>query len=125
MTDNSDTFRQEADALRNARNWAKEKREELITSTNGKTLNADHSALDSSTQSFVSPSSNDSAHLESETSTDELTLNNETYIRSTHRTSVEAHMNSSLKISSNRRLKKKPVRVDRESDTDYKDLQKI
>lgn len=30
MTDNPDTFRQGASALRNARDWAKEKREELI-----------------------------------------------------------------------------------------------
>jgi len=125
MTDNPDTFRQGAGALRNARDWAKEKREELITSANGKALNADHSALGSSTQSFVSLSSNDPAHLESETSADELTLDNGTYIRPTHRTPVGARTNSSPKISSNRRLKKKPVRVDRGPGTGYRGLQKI
>ncbi|SLM38477.1 hypothetical protein LPUS_08696 [Lasallia pustulata] len=36
MTDNPDTFRQGAGALRNARDWAKEKREEIITAANGK-----------------------------------------------------------------------------------------
>ncbi|KAK3167059.1 hypothetical protein OEA41_010184 [Lepraria neglecta] len=38
MTDAPDTFRQGAGALRNARDWAKEKREELITAANGKAL---------------------------------------------------------------------------------------
>ena len=36
MTGNPDTFRQGAGALRNARDWAKEKREEIITAANGK-----------------------------------------------------------------------------------------
>ncbi len=65
----------------------------------------------------MSLSLNDSAYLKFETLTDELILNNETYIRLIHRTSVEARMNSSFKISLNRRLKKKSVRVDRGSDT--------
>ncbi|KAA6408245.1 MAG: hypothetical protein FRX48_07987 [Lasallia pustulata] len=36
MTGSADTFRQGAGALRNARDWAKEKREEIITAANGK-----------------------------------------------------------------------------------------
>ena len=36
MTDNSDTFRKGASALRNARDWVKEKREELMIAANGK-----------------------------------------------------------------------------------------
>ena len=66
MTDNPDTFRQGASALRNARDWAKEKREELINAANSKVLNADRSALGSSAQSFVPLSSNDPAHLDRE-----------------------------------------------------------
>ena len=54
MTDAPDTFRQGAGALRNARDWAKEKQEELITAANGKVPDAEHSDLVSSTQSFVS-----------------------------------------------------------------------
>ncbi|KAL9128239.1 MAG: hypothetical protein Q9217_003056 [Psora testacea] len=40
MTGNPDTFRQGATALRNARCWSKEKREELIAAGNVKALNA-------------------------------------------------------------------------------------
>ncbi|KAI4149092.1 MAG: hypothetical protein LQ340_004797 [Diploschistes diacapsis] len=74
MTDNPDTFRQGAGALRNAREWAKEKREELIAAANGKVPDAEHSDLVSSTQSFVSLSSDEPVRLESETSADELAL---------------------------------------------------
>ncbi len=73
MTDAPDTFRQEAGALRNVRDWAKEKREELITAANGKALDPGQSSLVSSTDSFVS-SSNEATHPESETSADELAL---------------------------------------------------
>ena len=76
MTSDLDTFRQGASTLRNARDWTKEKREELVTAANGKSLNGDHSAIDSSTQSLVSLSSDAPARLESETSTDELGLDN-------------------------------------------------
>ena len=109
MTDNPDTFRQGASALRNARDWAKEKREELIAAANGKVPDADHSALDSSAQSVVSLSSNDPAHLESETSADELAMDIGTCIHPTHRTPVGARTNPSPEISSNRRLKRKFV----------------
>lgn len=76
-------------------------------------------------QSFSSQLIIEAVQSESETSTDELTLNHETYIRSTHRTSSEAWTNSSHNILSNQRLKKKSTWVDRKSDTDYRDLQKI
>ena len=71
MTGNPDTFRQGASALRNARDWAEEKRKELIAAANVKMPNTEHSDLASSAQSFVSLSSNKLNHLESETSADE------------------------------------------------------
>ena len=71
MIGNPDTFRQGAGALRNARDWAKEKRDELIATANSKVLDAEHSDLVSSVQSFSS-SSNEPTHPESETSADEL-----------------------------------------------------
>ena len=43
MTDTPDTFRQGASALRNARDWAEEKRKELIAAANGKVPDAKHS----------------------------------------------------------------------------------
>ena len=70
---NPDAFRQGAGALRNARDWAKEKRNELIAAANSKLLEAEHSDLVSSTQSF-SPLSNEPTYPESETSADELAL---------------------------------------------------
>ncbi|KAL9045064.1 MAG: hypothetical protein Q9214_001849 [Letrouitia sp. 1 TL-2023] len=125
MTDNPDTFRHGAGALRNARDWAREKREELVTAANGKILNTDHSALGSSTQSFASLSSNKPNHRESETSADELALNNGTDTRPTLRTPVGARTNPSTRISSNQRLKKKPVGVNKRPSTGYRGLQKI
>ena len=79
MTGDPDTFRQGASALRNARDWAKEKRAELMIAANGKVPDAENSDLVSSTQSFVRSSSNEATHPESETpesetSTDELAL---------------------------------------------------
>ena len=61
MAGNPDAFRQGASALRNARDWAKAQREEFIATANGKALDAEHSHLVSSTQSFVSLSSNEPA----------------------------------------------------------------
>ena len=78
LTDVLDSFRQGACALRNARDWAKEKREEIIAAANGKVPNVEHTGLDSSTQSFVTLSSDVPAHLESETSADELALGSRT-----------------------------------------------
>ena len=71
MIGNSDVFRQGAGALRNARDWAKEKRDELIAAANSKVLDAEHSDLVSSTQSFSSLS-NEPTHLECDSSADEL-----------------------------------------------------
>jgi len=110
VTGNLDTFRQGASALRNARDWAKEKREELIAAANGKALNVKHPGLDSSTQSFVSLSSDEPANLESETSADELALGTNTIATSDHRTLVGVRTNPPPEVSSNRRLKKKPFK---------------
>ncbi len=106
MTGNPDTFRQGASALRNARDWAKEKREELMIAANGKVPEAEHSDLVSSTQSSVSLSSNEATHPESETSADELALDVGTFSSSSHRTPVRAHTNLPPKVSSNPQSKK-------------------
>ena len=106
MTDNPDTFRKGAGALRNARDWAKEKREELMIAANGKVPDAEHSDLVSSTQSFVSLSSTEATHPESETSADELALEVRTLTSSSHRTPVRAQMNLPPKVSLNRQSKK-------------------
>ena len=106
MTGNQDTFRQGASALRNARDWAKEKREELMIAANGKVPDAEHSDLVSSTQSFISVSSTEATHPESETSADEIALEVGTFTSSSHRTSVRAQTNLPPKVSSNRRSKK-------------------
>jgi len=106
MTDNPNTFRQGASALRNAKDLTKEKREELIAATNDKTLSAEHSDLMSFTQSFVSLSSNEAIHLESKTLVDELALNLDTFTSSSHKTPIRTQTSSSLKVFSNRRSKK-------------------
>lgn len=106
MTDIPETFRQGANALRNARDWAKEKREELIIAANGKVPDMEHSDLVSSTQSFVSLSSNEATHPESETSADELALEVGTFTGSSQRALVRAQTNPPPKVSSNRRSKK-------------------
>ena len=108
MTDAPDTFRQGASALRNARDWAKEKREELITAANGKTLDPGQSSLVSFTDSSVSLSSNEVTHPESETSetsetsADELALDVGTFTGFSHRTPVRAHTNLSPNVFLNR-----------------------
>jgi len=106
MTGNPDTFRQGASALRNARDLTKEKREELIAAANGKALSAEHSDLVSSTQSFVSLSSNEAIHLESETSADEVALDLDTFTSSSHKTPVRTQTSPPPKVFSNRRSKK-------------------
>lgn len=63
MLDSVETFRQGATALWNAREWAKEKREELIAAAN---------RVCSSTQRFVSQPSNETVQPDSESSADEL-----------------------------------------------------
>lgn len=66
LTKNLENFRQGASAFRNARDWAKEKREELVAAANSKILNGDRSGSGPSAQHVASPSP---THLESETST--------------------------------------------------------
>lgn len=74
MTGNPDAFRQGASALRNARDWAKEQRDALITAVNGRVLDmpTDTSTLESSEYSVLSSLTNEPALLESNTSADEL-----------------------------------------------------
>lgn len=74
MTGNPEALQQGASALRNARDLVKEKREELIAAANAKALIAEHSRLDSSTQSFTSLSWDEPVRLESKTSADELAM---------------------------------------------------
>ncbi len=127
VTGNPDYFRQGASALRNARDWAKEKREELMIAANGKVPDAEHSDLVSSTQSFVSLSSNEATHPESETSTDELALDVGTFTSSSHRTPVRAQTNLPPKVSPNRQsikasqVKKRPSRRPEASQVIYKE----
>ena len=109
LTDIPDTFRQGACALRNARDWAKEKRDEIIAAANGKALNAQHSRLDSSTPSFMSLSSDIPAHLDSETSADELGLDSGTCGGSAERTPKRARTNVSRMTASQQQSKKKPI----------------
>ncbi|MCJ1270937.1 hypothetical protein MMC22_010835 [Lobaria immixta] len=115
MTHNSDAFRVGATAFRNARDWAKQKREELIAAANGKVPDTDGSGLGSSTQSFVSPSSNKPTHPGSETSSDELTLDDGTFASSNRKTSASVRTDPLPKVSNPRSKKgshvnKGPVR---------------
>lgn len=109
MTDSPDTFREGASALRNAREWTKEKREEFIAAANLKAQNPDHSGLELSTQSFESLSSNEPTHPESETSTDELAADGVTFVSPDHRTRVGPEIKKIPKVLSNPRSKKRPV----------------
>ena len=104
MTDDPDSFRQGATALRNARDWAQEKREELIAAANGKALNAESSELDSSTHSFLSPSTDGIIDQDSDTSTDELALGNAPLASSSHRPPIGARKDLPPKASSSRRM---------------------
>ena len=127
ITSNPEAFRQGASALRNAREWAKEKREELIIAANGKVPDAEHSDLVSSTQSFISLSSTEATHPESETSTDELALDVGTFTSSSHRTPVRAQTNLPPKVSPNRQsikasqVKKRPSRRPEASQVIYRE----
>lgn len=110
LRDGPDMFRQGAGALRNARHWAKDKREELIAAANTRALNAGSLALSSSTQSLVSASSNDPVQHDSETSTDELMYADPGTIASSRRKSAVGARTNPPKLPSNRRSKRKPVR---------------
>ena len=99
MIGNLETFRQGAGALRNARDWAKEKRDELIAAANSKVLDTEHSDLVSSTQSFSSLS-NEPTQPESDSSADELALDVNTFAGPAHRTPVRAQTNIPFKVQS-------------------------
>jgi len=129
MTGNPDTFRQGACLLRNARELAKEKREELIAAANGKVPDAEHSDLVSSTHSFISQSANESPFTneivngESETSADELGLDTQSDDSPTHRTPIGIRTDRPSKVSSHRRSKKKLSRANKSSGRGSGDLQ--
>lgn len=106
MTRSPDTFRQGASALRNARDWAQEKREELIAAANDKGVNTESSKSDSSSHSFLSPSTNEIVDQESDTSTDELALESAPIASSSRRTPVGARRNPPSKASSHRCTKR-------------------
>lgn len=74
MTGTAERFREGASAFRNARDWAEERRNELITTADGrfKEMPRETSTLESSGHSLRSQSTNRPATLESETSADEL-----------------------------------------------------
>lgn len=120
MTDSVDTFRQGARALRNARELAKEKREELVAAANRKLPDAEHLDLVSSTRILVSLSSDEPIRLESDTSADELAL--DTNATSSRRIPIGARTNHLL---SNPHSRKKPLRTNRVSATRYGDLQEM
>lgn len=74
MTGNAETFRKGASAFSDARDWAEERRDELITTANGrlKAMLRETSPLESSGHSLRSRSTNRTTTLESETSADEI-----------------------------------------------------
>lgn len=106
MTENSDSFRQEADAWRNDRKYMNANRKTFIAAANAKALNAKISELDLFTQSLILFSSNESILSKSKTSADELALNLNVFHSFNHTTSIQAWTKASLKRSSNERLKK-------------------
>jgi hypothetical protein len=76
MTSDPETFRQGATWYRNARDWAKEKRDEFIEAANERAANTlQDMSFESSAHSKSSTSTNRTTTLESDTSTDELVLN--------------------------------------------------
>ena len=104
LTGNRDSFRQGAMTFRNAREWAKEERERLIIAANDKALNAEQYT---SSHSFLSSTSNDPPHPDSETSADELAIDGETRALPTPRTTSNARVYGLRNTSANRRGKKR------------------
>ncbi|KAL9628717.1 MAG: hypothetical protein Q9204_005715 [Flavoplaca sp. TL-2023a] len=115
MTGNPDSFRQGAAAWRNGRDLTREGRKELIAAANARALNAETSGFESSTQSFMSLSSNGPTRLESETSADELAMDLVMIQSTNHTTPVQAQAKAPLKESSDRRVKK-VAQVEKRSD---------
>lgn len=74
LTDTPDVFREGASAFRNGRDWAEERRNELIATANGRVtgIAQEMSTLESSEHSMISQSTSAPVALESETSADEL-----------------------------------------------------
>jgi len=74
MTDTAERFREGAGAFRNGRDWAEERRNELIAAANGRVtgIAQEMSTLESSDHSMLSQSTAAPVALESETSADEL-----------------------------------------------------
>ena len=106
MTGNPDSFRQGATFARNSRDLMKEYRERHIAAANAKALNAQSPGFSSSTQSFMSLSTNKPIQPESETSADELALDINIHVSSNHRTAAGVQKIPSPKSSSNRYSKK-------------------
>ncbi len=127
MTDAPDTFRQGASHLRNARKLAKEKRDELITAANGTALNMENPGLESSGDSFLLQSTNQSSFTneiingESETSADELGLDTQPDDRLAHRTPLGVRTDRPPRAFSNHRSKEKLLRANKKSCTGFGD----
>ncbi|MCJ1242175.1 hypothetical protein MMC14_010182 [Varicellaria rhodocarpa] len=81
MTGNLETCRQGVTAYRNARDWAKEKRDGFIEAANGRIpdTNTESPSLDSSGHGRASVSRAGPVLVDSETSADELALEEQTY----------------------------------------------
>ncbi len=75
LTGDPDQFRQGVAALKNARDWAKEKREELIAAANSKAQDPNPAGSGSATEGSRSSSSNKPTLPNHGTSTDELAPN--------------------------------------------------
>jgi len=86
-----------------------------------------NSGIDSSENSFLSQSTNESSFTneivneEFKTSADELDLNTQTDDSFAYRISVEVRTNRSLRVSSHRRFKKKALRANKKSGRDSED----
>lgn len=87
MTGNLETFRQGVTAYRNARDWAKEKRDGFIEAANGRILATftDSPSLESSGHERASVSTAGPVLIGSDTSADELTLEEQQYTPSRKR----------------------------------------
>ncbi|MCJ1469609.1 hypothetical protein MMC07_008244 [Pseudocyphellaria aurata] len=97
MDNSVDEFRQGASALRNARDWAREKRDELVLAANSK---VEHSNWASSTPTFNSLSSDRTAHWETGTSsTDELAVDTNTIANPAAGLWLEKSANANVQIS--------------------------
>lgn len=111
MTDSQDTFRAGASALRNVREWAQDKRQELVDAANRKAKSIVPSDLDSSTHSFPSLSTDEIVPQDSDTSTDELGMDADALVSSDHRPPVGARKGPPAEISSSRRMRGSLARV--------------